>query len=146
MKEKITRKEFLVRGTNAALAVAGITACGKWLLKDAVAAGKIESVTVGADKLVTRVADLKERAAVNFIYNEKKYILLYNNGEIRAFKNICTHQGGPTKLAGAELVCQWHGAHFNPLTGEATKSPAPKGSKLPPVKLDIKDGKIYLAE
>jgi nitrite reductase/ring-hydroxylating ferredoxin subunit len=70
--------------------------------------------------------------------------LLYNDGEIKAFENICTHKGGPSKLKQDKLVCQWHGAIFEPLTGEALKGPAPKGSKLPAIELEEREGSIYV--
>lgn len=146
MREPISRKEFLKRSALAALSVAGITACGKVLSGPAFAENAADEISVGSDKMLLSVEDLKTRGAVNFMYNGKKSILLYNNGEIRAFENICTHKGGPTKASGDKLVCQWHGAVFDPLTGESQKSPAPKGSRLTAIKLDIKDGRVFLLE
>jgi len=145
MSEMMTRKEFLARGVQAVIAVAGLTACGQLLSTNVFAQTKPDEITVGPDKSLLTVDELKQRGAVNFVVNGKKAILLYNGGEIRAFENICTHRGGPNHLSGDKLVCKWHGATFNPLTGESTKPPAPSGSKLPAVKLEIKDGKIFLA-
>lgn len=145
MSEKISRREFLGRGVAAAMAVAGVTACGRLLTTEAFAAGEAAEVIVGPDKMVANLAELKNRGAVNFMYNGKKSVLLYNNGEIRAFENICTHRGGPTKRKGDRLVCQWHGAVFDPLTGESQKPPAPKGSKLSAIPIEVKDGTIFVA-
>jgi nitrite reductase/ring-hydroxylating ferredoxin subunit len=145
MSEKISRKEFLIRGATATIAFVGITACGRLFSADAFAAAEAVQVNVGEDKSLVTVDDLKTRGAVSFLYNGKKSILLYNGGEIRAFENICTHRGGPSKLFNGKLVCQWHGATFDPLTGESLKPPAPKGSKLVEIKVETRDGKIFLA-
>jgi nitrite reductase/ring-hydroxylating ferredoxin subunit len=145
MSEKISRKEFLEKGAQAALVIAGITACGRLLTGEAFAAGEGAVCKVGSDRSLLTVDELKKQGAVSFMNNGRKSILLFIDGEIRAYENICTHKGGPTKLAGKKLVCLWHGASFDPLSGESTKSPAPKGSKLTVIKLEIKEGKIYLA-
>lgn len=144
MSKKITRKEFLEKSVKTVIAVAGITACGRLLSGEAWGASDADEIKVGADKFLISVEDLKKKHAVTFMYNGKKSILLCLKEEIRAFENICTHKGGPNKLAGNKLLCQWHGATFDPLTGQATKPPAPKGSKLTAIKLEAKDGKIFL--
>lgn len=144
MSEQISRKEFLKRTAMTALSVAGISACGKVLSGPAFAEIAVDEIPVGPDKMLLSVEDLKTRGAANFMYNGKKCILLYNNGEIRAFENICTHKGGPTKLMGDKLVCQWHGATFDPLTGESQKPPAPQGSRLTEVPLEVRDANVYL--
>ena len=145
MNNTISRREFLEKSAKTVLSLAAITACGDLFSLKALAKVNIDEVKVGADNLILKVQDLKEREAVNFKYNGKKAILLYNNGEIKAFQNICTHEGGPTKLVGKKLVCQWHGANFDPLTGAALKRPAPVGSHLTSIPLTIKEGKIYIS-
>lgn len=146
MSERISRKDFLVKGAQAAFVVSGLTACGKLLSGEAFAASKAAGITVGEDGFLLSVEDLQKQGAVSFQNNGKKAILLYNDGEIRAFQNVCTHRGGWTKLVGKKLVCQWHGAVFDPLTGKAIKPPAPKGSQLKAISVGIKDGKIFLVK
>jgi len=144
MPERISRKEFLKRTALTALSVAGISACGKVLCGPSFAEISAEEIPLGPDQMLLSVEELKTRGAANFMYNGKKAVLLYNNGEVRAFENICTHKGGSAKLVGDKLVCQWHGAVFDPLTGASQNPPAPKGSRLTHVPVEIRDGKVYL--
>lgn len=45
-------------------------------------------------------------------------------GNVVAFSAKCTHKGGPLKVDGTDLVCQWHGATFEAFTGKVVKGPA----------------------
>lgn len=143
MKIKISRWDFLKMGLKVTLASVAITACG-----DVLAMGieklKTGEITVGEDNFIIETVALEENKYVNFIFKGKKSILIYNDGNIKAFENICTHKGGPTKLQDDKLVCLWHGAVFDPVTGQALEGPAPVGSKLPEVSLREQDGKIYV--
>lgn len=143
MKRKLSRREFLEAGAKATATVIAITACGDLFALGQSPQQKIASVVTGNSSLIIELEELEKQKAVNFTYKDKKAILLYNDGQVRAFENICTHKGGPAKLTGEKLVCQWHGAHFDPLTGEATKGPAPEGTRLKAVELKIAEGKIY---
>lgn len=143
MDKEISRREFLKQGIKTVVATAVITACGKLIIGDTEAA-KLSPINVGEDNFIIELDELAEHKAVDFIYKGKKSILLYNDGEIRAFENICTHRGGPSKLKNDKLVCQWHGSVFDPLTGEALKGPAPLGSKLTPIEIKENNGKIYV--
>jgi nitrite reductase/ring-hydroxylating ferredoxin subunit len=143
MEAKISRRNFLKMGLKVTLASVAITACG-----DVLAMGteklKTGEITVGEDNFIIEAGALEESKYVNFILKGKKSILIYNHGNIKAFENICPHKGGPTKLQDDKLVCLWHGAVFDPLTGQALKGPAPAGSKLPEVTLREQNGKIYV--
>jgi len=145
MEKQLSRKEFLGLGTKAALSLFAITACGELFSLKALAKVGTDEIAPGPDHFFFSFNDLKQKLAVNFNSNGKKAILLYNNGEVRAFENICTHKGGPNSWVNNQLVCQWHGAIFDPLTGKAIKRPAPGGSALPAIPVEIKDGKVYLA-
>jgi len=144
MKKKMNRREFLKVSTSGVLGSIALTACGS-VFPFVVNAKETDIIEVGDDNLVTDIESLKENIALNFNYQGKRSVLLYNDGDIKAFENICTHKGGPSNLMGEKLVCQWHGATFSPMTGEAIGRPAPEGSRLPEIKLEIKDMKIYIA-
>jgi len=146
MNEKISRLDFLKIGAKTALSIAVVTACGDLLSLGAKAKATVIKAKQGTDGFLTSVAQLKEKTAMNFDYQSKKAILLYNDGEIRAFESICTHKGGPLKSVNDKIVCKWHSATFDPITGAALTAPAPKGSSLKAIKLDIKDGNIYTAK
>ncbi len=143
MDNKINRRDFLKTGIKIVVTSAVITACG-----DLIAMGEdkknIGEISVGEDNFIIGVDALKENKAINFIFKGKKSILVYNDGNIKAFENICTHKGGQTRLQDDRMVCQWHGAVFDPLTGRALKGPAPLDSKLPAINLKEQDKKVYV--
>ncbi len=144
MRAKMTRRDFLTKGAQAALGAIAITACGDIFALGTAKKMEIGEIIVKDDEFIIETERLKEVEAINFVYKGKKSILLFNNGNIKAFENICTHKGGPSKLRGNKLVCEWHGAQFNPVTGEAIKGPAPTGSSLPSINVDIQGGKIFV--
>lgn len=144
MSEKINRRTFLSKCFKSTAAAITLTACGK--LAPFAFAQDAKEVQVDETGLITSIDVLKEQKSVPFVYKGKKSILIYNEGEYRAFENICTHKGGPTKLSTDKLVCKWHGATFDPLTGESLTRPAPARSKLPEIKLKIEVNDIYVAQ
>lgn len=144
MAEKISRRDFLRKGAGAILGTVAITACGDLLAMEKPAKEEINVITAGEDNFLIGRDELAIEKAVHFIHKGKKAILLYNEGEIKAFENICTHKGGPLKLESDKLLCQWHGALFDSKTGMAVTGPAPSGSKLTPINLREQDGKIYI--
>ena len=146
MDKKISRREFLKIGGQTVITVAALTACGKVFAIGEVLNKQKGEIVVGEGNFIITLDELRQSQAVDFIYKGKKSILVYNGGQVKAFENICTHKGGPTSLKKGGLVCQWHGAIFDPLTGEALKGPAPTGSKLRPIALDERDGKIYVSD
>lgn len=146
MDEKISRRDFFKLGAKAAVTFAVVTACGDLLTLGAKAKADIDKVKAPKkDGFLMKLDALEEKKAVNFQYKGKKAVLLYNDGEVRAFESKCTHKGGPLKFKGGRFVCQYHGATFDPLTGKALTRPAPEGSSLTEIILTIKDGGIYAA-
>ena len=144
MDKKISRRDFLRKGASTVLGAVAITACGDLFAMEMFTKKEINEVTSREDNFLIGLDELKIEKAVNFVYKGKKAILLYNDGEIKAFENICTHKAGPVKLENDKLLCQWHGAVFDPITGMALKGPAPSGSRLTPISLREQDGKIYV--
>lgn len=71
-------------------------------------------------------------------------ILLNDNGNYRAFLNICPHRGGRMILEKENnlLRCQWHNSAWA-LTGDRLEGPAEEGSCLIPVDLEVKSGYVY---
>jgi nitrite reductase/ring-hydroxylating ferredoxin subunit len=79
-------------------------------------------------------------------------IALFQTGKsLRAYLNVCPHQGRSLSLAPDEflftghgdLVCPHHGACFRPVTGECVSGPC-EGSFLTPVAIEVKGGCVYL--
>ncbi|MBU2102600.1 MAG: Rieske (2Fe-2S) protein [Candidatus Omnitrophota bacterium] len=144
MDKKISRREFLKKGTQIVAGAVALSACGDLFSMDLFTKRNINEVAAGDDNFVVYLSVLEKDKAVNFMYKEKKAIVLYNGGDVKAFENICTHKGGLTKLVSDKLVCQWHGALFDPVTGIALKGPAPSGSRLPSIPVRVRDEKIYV--
>lgn len=69
-------------------------------------------------------------------------IVVKKNGKYYAYINCCTHTGGPVKLQGDKLHCQWHGSDFEHDSGKALTAPAPTGSGLISLPIQVKDGKV----
>ena len=144
MDKKMSRRDFLKAGIQAVLTTTALTACGNLVAWGANGYRQGPGITVGENGLIISVAELAKQSAVSFVFAGKKSILLYNEGTIRAFENICTHKGGPTELEKNTLVCQWHGATFSPLTGERLSGPAPRGSRLTPIPIAERSGDVYV--
>lgn len=55
-------------------------------------------------------------------------VLIANvEGKYYAIGDVCTHAGGPLhqgRLSGNEVVCPWHGSHFDLATGQVKRGPA----------------------
>jgi nitrite reductase/ring-hydroxylating ferredoxin subunit len=80
-------------------------------------------------------------------------ILVVRSGEtVRAFVNVCPHQGRPLSLPsgkalvseGKYVVCPFHGASFDVATGACAGGPAGKAG-LKPVSVQVKDGDVVAA-
>jgi nitrite reductase/ring-hydroxylating ferredoxin subunit len=58
---------------------------------------------------------------------EATLLLVRRGDRIRALQNRCTHQGGPLcegTLTDEAVECPWHGAQFDPDTGDPANPPA----------------------
>ena len=76
----------------------------------------VEEVAPGTGKQVT--------------VNGRTLALFNVNGTFYALDDTCTHRGGPLsegEIVGTEVICPWHGAHFDLTTGAHLSPPAPKG-------------------
>jgi nitrite reductase/ring-hydroxylating ferredoxin subunit len=66
-------------------------------------------------------------------------------GEFEAFSSVCKHQGFPVgKVEDGTITCLQHGTTYDAATGARTGGPAPTGSALDRVKIDV-DGDQILA-
>jgi 3-phenylpropionate/trans-cinnamate dioxygenase ferredoxin subunit len=67
-------------------------------------------------------------------------------GRLFALENMCSHEEFPLNdgdlLDTCELRCRYHGARFNPFTGEALSLPALSGVK--PFKIEEREDGVYL--
>jgi len=71
------------------------------------------------------------------------------DGRVAGYVDRCPHQGFPLALEldryltpdGSLILCGWHGAVFEPLTGECTGGPC-AGGRLTPWPVAVADGMI----
>ena len=77
-----------------------------------------------------------------------RQIALLRKGDIYyALDNTCTHRGGPLAegaIEQGEVVCPWHGAHFDLETGQPTRPPAAVEVNTYPVRVRGQDIEIEL--
>lgn len=144
MKPEMNRRTFLKTCAKAGITAMAVTATGELFNLSANAQDAGNEIMVEESGSIVSVDKLAELLAINFTYQGKRSILLYNNGEIRAFENACTHKKGPTELKGNKLVCDWHGAEFDPLTGDALKRPAREGSKLQSIPIKVVENQVFV--
>jgi nitrite reductase/ring-hydroxylating ferredoxin subunit len=68
-------------------------------------------------------------------------VAIFNlEGVFHAIDNECTHDGGPLSegvVAGACVVCPWHGAEFEIATGKAL---------TPPAVVDAQSYKVFIVD
>lgn len=72
-------------------------------------------------------------------------------GKVHGYINQCAHvpveldwqEGDFFDLTGHNLICATHGAHYEPMTGRCAMGPC-KGRALQPLKVEERDGNIYL--
>jgi len=104
-----------------------------------------------------RAAALVEGAARGFVFGtsaarQAVFVLRYD-GEIRAYRNACPHQGTPLEIVpdaffdaeGRLLVCRTHGAQFRPADGFCIAGPC-AGRSLTPAPVRVEDGMLVLDE
>ena len=97
-----------------------------------------------------KVAEQDEIAgnAGKLIEVQGRQIALLREGDTYyALDNTCTHRGGPPAegtIEQGEVVCPWHGAHFDLGTGQPTCPPASVEVNTYPVRLKGQDIEIEL--
>jgi nitrite reductase/ring-hydroxylating ferredoxin subunit len=104
--------------------------------------------TVQREVVVTGLAELRERGRVVVEVDGLELGVYFHAGEVRAWHNVCPHQGGPVcqgktmprtiqppradgrsggpafHPSDRNIVCPWHGFEFDVLTGRHPAHPA----------------------
>jgi len=102
-------------------------------------ATKGERVAVGDEK------DLPAGQGKVVSAGDKPVIVVHTSqGGVKAYSAVCTHLGCVVEWQQSRgfIQCPCHDARFNPATGAVISGPAP--SPLPPVRVNIEGGKIYV--
>lgn len=81
------------------------------------------------------------------ILTDKKLVLTQPTaGKFEAFSSTCKHQGFPVgKVEDGTITCLQHGSTYDAATGALTGGPAPVGSSLDKVAIDVKGDQILAA-
>jgi nitrite reductase/ring-hydroxylating ferredoxin subunit len=106
---------------RAALAGLGAILAGVGLVGPSQAAlAAAKTYTIG------KTTDIKVGSSKSYIVAGVSLLITQpKKGVFKAFKGICTHQGGKlTSLAGPNLICPLHGASFDSTTGKVLTGPA----------------------
>jgi len=105
----------------------------------------VEEVCEGGT-FVFRVRNGIEEAPVD------EAILTRIDGSVHAWINRCQHwtdvrldDGEGAETRNGEIICEKHGAYFEMDTGYCNYGPC-EGSRLPNVEVEVRDGKVYLAD
>jgi nitrite reductase/ring-hydroxylating ferredoxin subunit len=90
-----------------------------------------------------RTADVPLGKSKTFVSGGKKILVANVGGTFKAYENFCPHMGGAMRYDGKRLVCGWHGAQFDPTTGDA-KGGVAEGTKLKPMTVVAEGDSLYL--
>lgn len=106
---------------------------------------------------VATLDELQKHPSKKFVFEKdggrwEGFVVRYG-GDFFAYVNECQHIHIPMDIIdnsfftrnGEYLLCQTHGAMYDPETGECVGGPC-VGQYLMKVTLQVKDGKIYLAD
>ncbi len=70
--------------------------------------------------------------------------LVYRRGEdFHVTLSVCTHFGGPLELHHDQLICPWHGARFDCVSGNRLEGPAHPNAKAMMLPTRVEDGALY---
>jgi Rieske Fe-S protein len=99
----------------------------------------------GADaapgRLLTQLDELPAGGGV-VLTDEKVVLVRAQDGTVRAFSAVCTHQGCPvTDVVDGVIVCPCHASQFDAATGEVVSGPARR--PLPPVDVEVRDDGVF---
>jgi nitrite reductase/ring-hydroxylating ferredoxin subunit len=104
---------------------------------------------------VARVADLREGRTIKFHFRrdgiKREGFIGLHQGRIIAYENVCRHLPVSLDYAdnrfftgdGQHLVCQTHGALYDPATGLCLRGPC-AGASLFKIDIELRDQKIWI--
>lgn len=106
--------------------------------------------------LIGKTSDLiqeleKSGGLKELVFNDRKIVLSYFDGEFGALNNKCNHMGGPLskgKLKKGCIECPWHYWGFHHKTGVASKEMAEplalNGGTVPHIPLKVEGGSLFI--
>lgn len=145
--EEITRRSALRgAGVFAVGGVAGaVVAAGRDDPADSANANAYgyDDTSAGSGSALASVDDIPSGGGL--VLDDAKVVLTKaDDGTVRAFSSICTHQGcAVAKVADGRISCPCHGSQFEADTGEVADGPASR--PLPSVAVEVRDGEVFPA-
>jgi Rieske Fe-S protein len=102
-----------------------------------------DDASAGSGSALAAVDDIPSGGGL--VLDDAKVVLTKgDDGTVRAFSSICTHQGCPVaEVADGRIKCPCHGSQFEADTGEVAEGPASR--PLPSVPVAVKDGEVFSA-
>ena len=100
-------------------------------------------------------AEVQEGQTIKFNFEQAgkwfAWVLLRHQGRLAAYENRCMHMPltldyGDNRFFtsdGRHVICQTHGAIYEPLTGLCTKGPC-VGASLRPLSIECEQGSVWL--
>jgi nitrite reductase/ring-hydroxylating ferredoxin subunit len=79
---------------------------------------------------VATVAEISPGEAKQVTVNGRKFGVYNVDGTYYALDDTCSHRGAPLSEGGCDgtvVICPWHGAEFDIMTGSHLSPPAPHG-------------------
>ncbi|KAE8765700.1 ubiquinol-cytochrome c reductase iron-sulfur subunit [Georgenia thermotolerans] len=138
-----SRRQVLTAG-GAAVAIPLLAACGgSGSSQQPQQPG--QSASGGAGGRLTAVSDVPvgSGVVVQSPSGEPVVVAQPQQGTVRAFSAVCTHQGCTVAVKGDELDCPCHGSRFATASGEVLQGPAQR--PLPEVKVKVEGADVVLA-
>lgn len=98
-------------------------------------------------------ADLADPGARGFVLQIKEAFfhgfVVRKDGQVAGYVDRCPHAGFPLAIEldrylsrdGDLILCSWHGAVFEPLTGQCVGGPC-AGARLTPWPIEVRDGMV----
>jgi nitrite reductase/ring-hydroxylating ferredoxin subunit len=81
-----------------------------------------------------------------FFIAGKKIFIANVDGVMKGYVNFCPHMGGSLHYDGRQFKCNWHGATFDPQSGEPKTLPALGTGTLQPLIIEVDGDDIYYVE
>ncbi|GAA1638212.1 QcrA and Rieske domain-containing protein [Georgenia ruanii] len=138
-----SRRQLLTAG-GAAVALPLLAACGGSGSPQQPAPTSGTSASSGTGGRLTAVSDVPVGSGVlvETPAGEPVVVVQPQQGTVRAFSAVCTHQGCTVAVKGGELDCPCHGSRFAAASGEVLQGPAPR--PLPEVPVKVEGGEVVL--
>lgn len=90
-----------------------------------------------------KLSEIPAEGAKRVDFFGREVLMINVSGSPKAVVNVCMHLGGPMKLQGDRLVCDWHGAEYDCGDGRCRKGPARPDSRLMMLPISVEDGIVH---